>query len=100
MDRAVAPVHEAIRSAGLTLDDITDIEMIGGGMRVPKVQAGLSEALGNKELGMHINSDESMALGAAFFGANISTAFRVRQVGLVDINPFPIGISLDNLEKG
>lgn len=67
-------------------------------MRVPKVRAGLSAALDDKELGMHINSDESMALGAAFFGANISTAFRVRHVGLTDINPFPIAVSLSELE--
>jgi hypoxia up-regulated 1 len=101
MGRAVAPVHDAIKSAGLTLEDITGIEMIGGGMRVPKVRDGLSKALGDKELGMHINSDESMALGAAFFGANISTAFRVRHVGLTDINPFPIAVSLEDLvEKG
>lgn len=98
MERAVAPVHAAIKSAGLELKDITAIELIGGGMRVPKVQAGLSAALEDKELGMHINSDESMALGAAFFGANISTAFRVRHVGLTDINPFPIAVSLAELD--
>jgi hypoxia up-regulated 1 len=98
MERAVAPVHSALAAANLTLDDVTAIELIGGGMRVPKVQTGLSSFLEDKELGMHINSDESMALGAAFFGANISTAFRVRQVGLTDINPFSIGVSLENLE--
>ncbi|KAL3918718.1 MAG: hypothetical protein SGILL_004103 [Bacillariaceae sp.] len=99
MERAVAPVHAALKAANLTLDDVTAIEMIGGGMRVPKVRTDLSSVLGDKELGMHINSDESMALGAAFFGANISTAFRVRQVGLVDINPFAIGVSLEDMEK-
>lgn len=99
MERAVAPVHQALKSANLTLGDVTAIELIGGGMRVPKVQSGLGEILGgDKELGMHINSDESMALGAAFFGANLSTAFRVRQVGLVDINPFPIAVSLEDLD--
>jgi len=98
MERAVAPVHQALKSANLTLDDVDAIELIGGGMRVPKVQSGLGELLGGKELGMHINSDESMALGAAFFGANLSTAFRVRQVGLVDINPFPVAVSLEDLD--
>jgi len=99
MARAVAPVHKAIKMANLTLDDIDEIELIGGGMRVPKVQADLSAALGGKELGLHINSDESMALGASFFGANISTAFRVRNVGLTDINPFPVKITLNNMEE-
>jgi len=74
------------------------IEMIGGGMRVPKVQDEIRTALGGKlDLGMHINSDESMALGAAFHGANVSTAFRVRHVGMTDINPFPISIDLSDL---
>mmetsp|Transcript_27165 Transcript_27165/g.63593 ORF Transcript_27165/g.63593 Transcript_27165/m.63593 type:complete len:931 (-) Transcript_27165:351-3143(-) len=97
--RASDPIIDALTSANVTLEEIDAIEMLGGGMRVPKVQSSLTSVLGDKELGMHINSDESMALGAAFYGANISTAFRVRQVGLVDINPFPIGISLENLEK-
>lgn len=99
MERAVVPVHDAIKMANMTLDDITAIELIGGAMRVPKVQADLSAALGDKELGLHINSDESMALGASFFGANISTAFRVRHVGLTDINPFPVKVSLNDLEE-
>lgn len=97
--RATDPIIDALASANVTLEEIDAIEMIGGGMRVPKVQSSLSSVLGDRELGMHINSDESMALGAAFYGANISTAFRVRQVGLVDINPFPIGISLEDLER-
>merc|ERR1712157_590545 len=98
--RATDPIMNALASANVTMEEVDVIEMLGGGMRVPKVQSSLTSVLGDVELGMHINSDESMALGAAFYGANISSAFRVRQVGLVDINPFPIGISLDNLEKG
>lgn len=96
--RATDPIINALVSANVTLEEVDVIEMIGGGMRVPKVQSSLTSVLGDKELGMHINSDESMALGAAFYGANISSAFRVRQVGLVDITPFPIGISLNSLE--
>jgi hypoxia up-regulated 1 len=96
-ERSVKPVTQVLAMANITLEEVTAIEMIGGAMRVPKVQVELSKALGDKELGMHINSDESMALGAAFFGANISTAFRVRHVGLTDINPFPVGIALSNL---
>lgn len=96
--RATDPIINALASANVTLEEVDVIEMIGGGMRVPKVRSSLTSVLGDKELGMHINSDESMALGAAFYGANISSAFRVRQVGLVDITPFPIGISLNSLE--
>mmetsp|Transcript_43963 Transcript_43963/g.64586 ORF Transcript_43963/g.64586 Transcript_43963/m.64586 type:complete len:998 (+) Transcript_43963:63-3056(+) len=96
--RTPVPIHKAVEAAGLTLDDIDSIELIGGAMRVPKVQEEIREALGKKhELGMHINSDESMALGAAFHGANVSTAFRVRHIGMADVNPFPIDVSLSIL---
>ncbi len=94
------PIAKALKAANMTLDDIHGIELIGGGMRVPKIQESIKAALGDKlDLGMHINSDESMALGAAFHGANVSTAFKVRHVGMTDINPFPISISLDELDE-
>jgi len=98
--KSTEPIQMALKSANLTLADIDAVELIGGGMRIPKVQEQISGLLGESslELGMHINSDESMALGAAFHGANVSTAFRVRQVGMTDINPFPIVVSLQEME--
>jgi len=98
LDRSSTPISQALKSANLTLDDIHMVELIGGGMRVPLVQEEIKKVLGEKlDLGMHINSDESMALGAAFHGANISTAFRVRHVGMTDVNPWPIAVSLSDL---
>jgi len=100
LKRSGDPIHDALKAANMTLDDIHAVELVGGGMRVPKVQDMIKEVLGGKhELGMHINSDESMALGAAFHGANVSTAFRVRHVGMTDITPFPISVSLEDLPE-
>jgi len=97
--KTTAPIDMALKAANLTLKEIDAVELIGGGMRVPKVQEQISYVLGESlDLGMHINSDESMALGAAFHGANVSTAFRVRSVGMTDINPFPIVVSLEEME--
>ncbi|RYY86983.1 hypothetical protein EON63_04815 [archaeon] len=36
-------------------------------------------------LGQHLNGDEAFALGAAFRAANLSTAFRVRKIGMTDV---------------
>jgi len=97
--KTTAPIEMALKAANVTLKDIDAFELIGGGMRIPKIQEQIQHVLGDSlELGMHINSDESMALGAAFHGANVSTAFRVRQVGMTDINPFPIVVSLEEME--
>ena len=96
MVRAVKPITAALAMANVTADQVDGIELIGGGMRVPMVQEEIAKLL-KVELGLHINSDESMALGAAFHGANISTAFKVRHVGMADINPFPVAISLNDI---
>lgn len=100
LQRAVAPVHKALEVANMTVSDLNGTELIGGGMRIPAVQARLQEYLGETvELGLHMNADESAALGAAFGGANISTAFRVRQVGLADITPWEQTVALSNLAE-
>jgi hypoxia up-regulated 1 len=97
LKRATAPVQLVLERANKTLQELTAIELIGGGMRIPRVQAELSKAVGGMDLGMHINADESMALGAAFAGANISTAFRVRHVGMTDVNPFAMNVTLSDI---
>merc|ERR1712038_865633 len=98
-DRTAKPIDAALKAANMTLADLHGVELIGGGMRVPKVQESIQKTLGDDLiLGMHINSDESMALGVAFHGANVSTAFKVRHVGMTDINPFPILVNLENLD--
>ena len=96
--RTSIPMTSALERADMKIEDVDAIELIGGGMRVPKVQKSLEEVAKGKELGMHINSDESMALGAAFHGANISTAFRVRKVGMTDVTMFPVGVRLSTME--
>lgn len=63
--------------------------MIGGGVRVPKVQSVLRERLGSKlDLSMHLNGDEAMAQGASFYAANISTRFKVRPSVCVFVRPY------------
>jgi hypoxia up-regulated 1 len=100
MERAIRPIAAALQVANKTMSDLTGIELIGGGMRIPKIQQEIQKLLPEgMELGMHINSDESFALGAAFAGANLSTAFRVRPVGLTDVSPYAMAVSLTNLDE-
>lgn len=48
----------------------------------------------------HLDADEAPVLGAALFGANLSTTFRLRQFGLADKTPFSVAIKLDVEEGG
>lgn len=115
ISRSIQPVIDVLNNANKTINDLYATELLGGGMRIPKIQNELQKYLNDnfdaklaaannstiteQVLGMHINADESFALGAAFAGANISTAFRVRQVGLTDINPFPIQVTLTDMPE-
>jgi hypoxia up-regulated 1 len=58
--------------------NITAVELIGGGVRVPKVQEVLrAKMFDNSHLiGTHMNGDDSMAFGAAFICANFSSKFK------------------------
>jgi len=110
--RITLPIDQALLNANLTASDITAVEMLGGGVRMPRVKKILDsyfeEATKDSvsedgtpsvvEVGQHLNGDEAMALGAAFRAANISTAFRVRKLGASDISSFGINVRLDTLE--
>lgn len=71
--------HFPPSSSPYTTYTVAAFEVIGGGVRVPKVQSVLREKLkGTKlDLSMHLNGDEAMAQGASFYAANISTRFKV-----------------------
>ena len=103
-DRVLGPVERALEMANKTAEDIDQIEIVGGGVRIPKVQALLVEMFKLKsasDLGVHLNGDEAMALGAAFRAANMSKAFRVgrveRSVGMVETANYPIGLRLEEI---
>ena len=69
----------------LKAEELTGIELIGGGSRVPKLQQMLGETVGNSSLvGSHINGDEAMVFGAAFYGANSSRKFKIKGINLYD----------------
>jgi hypoxia up-regulated 1 len=78
LDRVAEPVAEVLEKAGLQASDLDQIELIGGGVRVPKVVEALENALGRKDLGVHLNGDEAMCFGSAFIASNSSSAFKVK----------------------
>lgn len=99
--RVTVPIDKALAMAGMTLADINQVELLGGAVRMPKVKQLLDSYFkGSKaDVGQHMNGDESMALGAAFRAANLSTAFRVRKVGMSDVTSFGVSVRLEQLDK-
>ncbi|KAI5119564.1 hypothetical protein M0805_005628 [Coniferiporia weirii] len=87
------PILDAIRNAGLTLDDITSVILTGGHSRTPMVQAAVKAAVGESRIATSVNADEAAVLGAALYGASISRQFRTKDIKVTDIIPYDIQVS-------
>ncbi|HCU55514.1 molecular chaperone DnaK [Candidatus Shapirobacteria bacterium RIFOXYD1_FULL_38_32] len=83
------PVEKALKDAGISKTDISDVLMVGGMTRMPKVQSVVKEFFG-KELDNTINPDEVVAIGAAIQGAVLTG--EVKDVVLLDVTPLTLGI--------
>merc|ERR1719211_560873 len=91
MPRVSKPIEQALSTAGMAMENIDQVIIIGGGSRVPKVQELLTAHVG-KELAKNLNADESAALGSVYRTADISTGFKVKKFITKDAVVFPIDV--------
>ncbi len=89
IERTMAPCRTAIKDAGVSIDDITDVILVGGQSRMPKVQEKVKEIFG-KEPRKDVNPDEAVAVGAAIQGGVLKGD--VKDVLLLDVTPLSLGI--------
>ena len=87
--RTVAPVKKALKDANMTTSDISDVLLVGGMSRMPKVVETVKSLFG-KEPSKAVNPDEAVAIGAAIQGAVLSG--EVTDVLLLDVTPLSLGI--------
>jgi hypoxia up-regulated 1 len=95
----VQPVHDALKRADMTVENIDAFVLVGGGTRIPQIQTLLKNVNLGKDLNQNLNADEATAFGAALHGANLSTAFRVREFGIIDRLFYPIGVRIQSLNS-
>lgn len=89
LERATAPIEQALAEAKLKVEDIDAIEMVGGCTRVPALKAAIQQFFG-KPLSFTLNQDEAVARGCAFSCAILSPVFRVRDFSVHDMVNYPI----------
>ena len=77
INEVYSPIDDVLKKSNLTINNISQIELIGGSIRIPSIQEELKKNLGEKSdiLGAHMNGDDSMAFGAAYMCANSSKNF-------------------------
>jgi molecular chaperone DnaK len=89
IQRTVGPCRTALKDAGVSAADISEVILVGGQTRMPKVQAIVKDFFG-KEPRKDVNPDEAVAVGAAIQGGVL--AGEVKDVLLLDVTPLSLGI--------
>lgn len=89
IERTIAPCRIAIKDAGVSVNQIDDVILVGGMTRMPKVQEKVKEFFG-KEPRKDVNPDEAVAVGAAIQGQVLSGGRK--DVLLLDVTPLSLGI--------
>ena len=87
--RTIEPCRTALSDAGLSVGDISDVILVGGQIRMPKVQEAVRDFFG-RDPRKDVNPDEAVALGAAIQAGVLSGS--VKDVLLLDVTPLSLGI--------
>ncbi|WP_156253549.1 molecular chaperone DnaK [Pseudactinotalea terrae] len=90
LERTKAPFQNVIRDAGISVNDIDHVVLVGGSTRMPAVTEVVTELTGGKEPNKGVNPDEVVAVGAAL-QAGVIRGDR-KDVLLIDVTPLSLGI--------
>ena len=87
--RTIEPCKSALKNAGLSVNDINEIILVGGSTRIPAIQEAVEKFFG-KAPSKGVNPDEVVAIGAAIQGGVLTG--EVKDVLLLDVTPLSLGI--------
>jgi molecular chaperone DnaK len=89
VQKTMEPCRMALKDAGLSMKDVSEVILVGGQTRMPLVQQAVKDLFG-KEPRKDVNPDEAVAVGAAIQGGVLSGD--VKDVLLLDVTPLSLGI--------
>ncbi len=87
--RTLEPCKKALKDAGLSVDKINEVILVGGSTRIPRIQEEVEKFFGKKP-SKGVNPDEVVAVGAAIQGGVLTG--EVKDVLLLDVTPLSLGI--------
>ena len=90
IQRTLKPCEQALKDAGLSKSEITEVILVGGSTRIPKVQEVVEKFFGKKP-SKGVNPDEVVALGASIQGGILSGDVK-DDIVLVDVTPLSLGL--------
>ena len=89
VERSLEPCRKALADSGLSLSQISEVILVGGSTRIPKIQQAVENFFGKKP-NKGVNPDEVVAVGASIQGGVLSGD--VQDVLLLDVTPLSLGI--------
>lgn len=90
--KTMDPVQRVLKDAGLKTSDISDIVLVGGSTRIPKIQELIEKFFDGKKASKGIHPDEAVAYGAAVQAGVLSGEEGASNIVLLDVNPLTLGI--------
>ncbi len=91
VERTSAPVTNALKDAGLTVNDISKVLLVGGSTRIPAVQDKVRQLTGH-EPSKSLNPDECVAIGASIQGGKLAGDAGAGDILLLDVTPLSLSI--------
>eukprot|EP00164_Ancoracysta_twista_P000448 GFYU01000607.1.p1 GENE.GFYU01000607.1~~GFYU01000607.1.p1 ORF type:complete len:633 (+),score=243.70 GFYU01000607.1:64-1962(+) len=87
------PVEKVLKDSKVSKSEVTDVVLVGGSTRIPKIQSLLTDFFNGKELQKSINPDEAVAFGAAVQASILTNATsEFDSVLLMDVTPLTLGL--------
>ncbi|CAN5408389.1 molecular chaperone DnaK [soil metagenome] len=90
LERTKAPFKNVIKDAGINVDDIDHVVLVGGSTRMPAVSEVVKKLTNGREPNKGVNPDEVVAVGAALQAGVLKG--EVKDVLLLDVTPLSLGI--------
>ena len=91
VERTVIPVQNALKDAGLEMNEISKVLLVGGSTRIPAVQDKVRQLTG-KEPNKSLNPDECVAIGASIQGGKLAGDAGAGDILLLDVTPLTLSI--------
>lgn len=99
LERIRKPVERSLRDAGVSVNEIDDILLVGGASKSPIVRGFCQKFFGREPL-TGVDPDQAIAMGAALAAAIKERKEELREVILTDVCPFSLGVEVSTMNGG
>ncbi|ENN73770.1 hypothetical protein YQE_09628, partial [Dendroctonus ponderosae] len=97
VERALGIMTKCLKGAGLTKENITDVLLVGGSTRIPKIREKLTSLFGVNKIRTNLNPDQAVALGAGIQAAIFKKEFKkLEKYEITEITPLSLGLRLED----